>query len=79
MLHPSSAPRSRTLAAALALSLVFHLALLLLDLELLETVERDTFEAVHRWMRANRSRLTAAIARTAWAASPSARALMSSE
>ena len=28
MLHPSSAPRSRTLAAALALSLVFHLALL---------------------------------------------------
>lgn len=35
---------------------------LLLDLELLETIERDTFEAVHRWMRANRSRLTSAIA-----------------
>lgn len=38
--------------------------LLLLDLELLETVERDTFEAVRRWMQANGAPLTAAVART---------------
>jgi AraC-like DNA-binding protein len=38
---------------------------LLLDLERLETVERDTFEAVHRWMRANAAPLSTAIARTA--------------
>ena len=42
MLHPSSAPRSRTLAAALALSLVFHLALLLLDLEPPDAPARST-------------------------------------
>ncbi|WP_218028624.1 hypothetical protein, partial [Zoogloea ramigera] len=42
MLHPSSAPRSRTLAAALALSLVFHLALLLLDLEPPDAPPRST-------------------------------------
>ena len=42
MLHPSSAPRSRTLAAALALSLVFHLALLLLDLAPPEAPARST-------------------------------------
>ena len=42
MLQPSSAPRSRTLAAALALSLVFHLALLLLDLAPPEAPARST-------------------------------------
>lgn len=42
MLHPSPAPRSRTLAAALALSLVFHLALMLLDLAPPEAPARST-------------------------------------